>query len=148
MKWCDGKELKEELEKQLKEITPSTTTTTTTTIEKEVKQLTIEEKKEKQLKEAEGKTFIEDLQLPKTIICKISETKQYDNIENNRVKIFGWCNNIRHQKKNLFIVLRDGTGYIQCVMSGILTETINAIQLKEESTIFVCGKLKKDEKTN
>jgi len=50
MKWCDGKELKEELEKQLKEITPSTTTTTTTTIEKEVKQLTIEEKKRKTIK--------------------------------------------------------------------------------------------------
>jgi asparaginyl-tRNA synthetase len=42
--------------------------------------------------------------------------------------------------------LRDGTGFLQCVLGGILSETIDALNLKEESSIFVCGTLKKDEK--
>jgi uncharacterized protein YegJ (DUF2314 family) len=40
-----------------------------------------------------------------------------------RVKVFGWVHRLRSQGGMIFIVLRDGTGYIQCVLTGDLVST-------------------------
>ena len=37
-----------------------------------------------------------------------------------RVRLFGWVHRLRQQSGLTFIVLRDGTGYLQCVLSGKL----------------------------
>lgn len=36
-----------------------------------------------------------------------------------RVRIFGWVHRLRSQKDIIFIVLRDGTGYLQAILSGV-----------------------------
>lgn len=40
-----------------------------------------------------------------------------------RVRVFGWVHRLRSQGGMIFIVLRDGTGYIQCVLTGDLVST-------------------------
>lgn len=37
-----------------------------------------------------------------------------------KVRLFGWVHRLRQQKDLTFLVLRDGTGYLQCVLSGKL----------------------------
>lgn len=46
--------------------------------------------------------------------------KQAVQSRDRRVRIFGWVHRLRQQSGLTFIVLRDGTGYLQCVLSGKL----------------------------
>jgi len=39
-------------------------------------------------------------------------------LRGKRVRILGWVHRLRSQKDIIFIVLRDGTGYLQAVLSG------------------------------
>jgi asparaginyl-tRNA synthetase len=106
-----------------------------------------EDEKEKarvqRLEDAKTKTIVEDTKLPTSTKIKISGIKDH---EGKRVKIFGWVHRLRETKKTLFVVLRDGTGYLQTVLSGVLGETYNALTLKEECSVMMIGTLKKDEK--
>lgn len=106
-----------------------------------------EEEKEKlkleRLEQAKHVIIKEDTNLEKATKIKISHLKEY---EGKRIQVFGWCHRIRETKKTLFVVLRDGTGFLQCVLSGQLIETVEAILLKEESSVMFKGTLKKDEK--
>ncbi|CAH8866961.1 unnamed protein product [Trichobilharzia szidati] len=81
-----------------------------------------------------------DTTLPKAQQCKIRELQTlYD----KRVHVFGWVHRIRRQSKTLmFIILRDGTGFLQCVFSNNLCLTQDAIALSPESTIEIYGTIK------
>uniref|UniRef100_A0A5S6QCE2 Asparagine--tRNA ligase, cytoplasmic n=1 Tax=Trichuris muris TaxID=70415 RepID=A0A5S6QCE2_TRIMR len=81
----------------------------------------------------------EDPNLPRPTVVKIREAPGMIGL---RVKIYGWVHRLRRQGKQLmFIVLRDGSGFLQCIVSGKLCQTYDAIMLNQESSLFVVGTL-------
>lgn len=95
------------------------------------------ERREKNLEEAKKIVIQQDASLPAPKLIKIRDTIPNREV---RVKIFGWVQECRRQGKNLmFVVLRDGTGYLQCVFSDLLCHTYDALTLSLESAIAVYG---------
>ncbi len=92
---------------------------------------------EKRLEESK-KVVLEE---PSSSAKKI-KISQGANFRDQRVKICGWVHRLRSQKDLTFIVLRDGTGYLQVVLSGKLTTTYDALTLTTESTVEIQGQLK------
>lgn len=95
------------------------------------------ERREKNLEEAKLISIENDPSLPAPVQIKLRDT--VTNRE-KRVKIFGWVHRLRRQGKNLmFVVLRDGTGFLQCVMNDKLCHTYDALTLATEAAIAVYG---------
>ncbi|XP_063863440.1 asparagine--tRNA ligase, cytoplasmic-like [Scylla paramamosain] len=98
-----------------------------------------EEKRAKALEEARKITITEDKSLPAATCIKIRSSKDH---RNQRVKVFGWVHRLRRQGKNMmFIVLRDGTGFMQCVLTDRLCQTYEAVILNTESSVVLYGLL-------
>lgn len=94
-------------------------------------------KREANLDEARKIELKEDPSWPEAKRIKIRDAVANREI---RVKIYGWVHRLRRQGKSLmFITLRDGTGYIQCVLSDLLCQTYDAIVLSTESAIEIYG---------
>lgn len=109
------------------------------------KQLELEKKKqEKDENEAAKKLealnikIEEDKSLPEAIKCKIQ--KSYDAVD-QRVKVSGWIHRLRSSKSLVFIVLRDGTGFLQAVLTGDLARAYQTTALTLESTVTLYGKV-------
>ena len=85
-------------------------------------------------------TIEEDKSLPAALKCKIDQS--YTHV-GERVKVSGWIHRLRSNKKVVFIVLRDGTGYIQCVLTGNLALAQQTLDLTLESTVTLYGSIKK-----
>ncbi|XP_028658360.1 asparagine--tRNA ligase, cytoplasmic isoform X1 [Erpetoichthys calabaricus] len=97
-------------------------------------------RREKNLEEAKKITIENDPSLPEPKTAKI---RCLEGFRGQRVKVFGWVHRLRRQGKNLmFIVLRDGTGFLQCVLSDALCQCYNALLLSPESSIALYGMLK------
>ncbi|XP_040193462.1 asparagine--tRNA ligase, cytoplasmic [Rana temporaria] len=96
-------------------------------------------RREKNLEEANKIIIENDPNLPEPKTLKIRELEAH---RGQRVKVFGWVHRLRRQGKTLmFVVLRDGTGYLQCVLSDKLCQCYNGLVLSTESTIAVYGTL-------
>lgn len=77
-----------------------------------------------------------DPSLPKPVVCKIRDLKQ--NLS-KRVCVYGWAHRIRRQGRTLmFIILRDGTGFLQCVLSDNLVSKHSSIMIIQicKNTLF------------
>jgi asparaginyl-tRNA synthetase len=75
--------------------------------------------------------------------------KDIQNAEGKTVTIAGWVYNTRSSGKIRFILVRDGTGIIQCVISqkDVSAEVFNlAGKLTQESSLYLTGIVKKEDK--
>lgn len=98
------------------------------------------EKRAKNLEDAKKIVISEDKSLPAATRIRIVEGKAH---RNKRVRIYGWAHRIRRQGKNLmFLTLRDGSGFLQCVLNDKLCQTYNALMLTTESAIQLFGVIK------
>ena len=95
---------------------------------------------EAKLEHAKTIVISEDKSLPAAKFIKLRDAEKYRDV---RVKVSGWIHRIRVQGKDMmFVVLRDGYGFIQTVMTGQMCHTYNALTLSRESTISVYGIIK------
>ena len=97
------------------------------------------EAQKKRAEEAKKITIEEDPSLPAAERLKI---RALGGARGKRVQVFGWVHRLRRQGKALmFLTLRDGSGFLQCVMNGDMCQTYDAIMLSTEATVRVCGTL-------
>lgn len=92
-----------QLKKNAKVTTPQTATTTAQTTEDSK----LEDAKKIIIPETDGN-------------AKKIKILQAINNRDTKVRLFGWVHRLRQQKGLIFIVLRDGTGFLQCVLTGKL----------------------------
>ncbi|KAI0753392.1 asparaginyl-tRNA synthetase [Daedaleopsis nitida] len=97
------------------------------------------ERKEKKLEESKKIVLEEDTALPAAVKSKIGNLTP---LRTKRIRTSGWVHRLRDQKELIFVILRDGTGYLQCILSGKVAQTYEARTLTLESTIEVVGMLK------
>lgn len=92
------------------------------------------------LEEAKKIVLKEDPSLPVAKRVKIVESKENRNV---RVRLYGWVHRLRRQGKGLmFITLRDGTGFLQCVLTDSLCQSYEAVTLSTEASVQLFGVLK------
>ncbi|XP_068683402.1 asparagine--tRNA ligase, cytoplasmic-like isoform X2 [Montipora foliosa] len=98
------------------------------------------QQREKNLEEAKKITIKEDETLPPAKRIRIRESVTH---RDQRVKVFGWVHKLVRQGKNLMLILlRDGTGFLQCVLSDQLCHTYKAVTLSTEASVCLYGVFK------
>lgn len=88
------------------------------------------------LREAEKIVIERDKCIDDAVKIRIRDSRRYRDAV---VQVSGWVHRLRHQKELIFVVLRDGTGYIQCVLSGRIAQTYDSLTLTLETTLTVYG---------
>lgn len=81
-----------------------------------------------------------------TPIIRVDQIAQYDGQD---VTVRGWVYNRTHKGKLVFILLRDGYGYIQCVAwKPDLDETLfdQLTRIPQESSLIITGTIRTDER--
>ncbi len=59
-------------------------------------------------------------------------------LRGKRVRVLGWVHRLRSQKDIIFVVLRDGTGYLQAVLSGTPVRIYRATFLVHSGYLCSC----------
>ncbi|KAJ1926537.1 asparagine--tRNA ligase [Tieghemiomyces parasiticus] len=95
---------------------------------------------ERRLEDAKRIVLKQDPALPAAQKIKLHQAVAS---RDRRVRVSGWVHRLRTQGKDMwFLVLRDGTGFLQCVLTGELCHTYDALTLTTESTVTVYGTIK------
>jgi asparaginyl-tRNA synthetase len=107
-------------------------------------------KRREQLEQAKKLVVVQDESLPKAVKIKIREkdprvvrlrgAKDTED-KGTRVQVSGWVHRLRSQKDVVFVTLRDGTGLLQCVLTGDLVKTYDIMTLTLETTMTVYGEM-------
>jgi asparaginyl-tRNA synthetase len=98
-----------------------------------------QERREKRLEESRKVVLVEDASLPTPTKSKIVNLER---LRDQRVRVSGWVHRRRDQQEIKFIVLRDGTGYLQAVLTGQTNKTYDAVTLQLEASVELTGTLK------
>lgn len=113
-------------------------------LEKQAKLAEEQQKKQeetsKKLAELDLIKIVEDKSLPEAKKIKLRAIPE--NVD-TRVTVQGWVHRLRLQKGVAFITLRDGTGYVQTVLSGDLAKARITQELTLESTVLIKGVIEK-----
>ncbi|XP_035824730.1 asparagine--tRNA ligase, cytoplasmic [Aplysia californica] len=95
------------------------------------------ERREKAIEAAKKITIENDASLPAPTKIKLRDAVK---TRGTRVKIFGWVQRIsRIGKRLMFVIIRDGSGFLLCVMKNKLCQTYDALTLATEAAICVFG---------
>ncbi len=115
-----------------------------------------QEKRQQALQEALKVRISEDPKLPKAIKIRLNEKNpaivklrkgtsekdvDYSEGRGSRVRITGRVHRFRMQKDVIFLVLQDGYGFLQCILTGDLTKTHDALTLTQETSMEVWGEM-------
>ena len=114
------------------------------------------EKRQKVLQEALKVKIQEDASLPKASKIHLNDTDpeqiklrdgsskkdvDYSAGRGSRVRVTGRVHRFRVQKGVIFITLSDGYGFLQCVLTGDLTKTHDALTLTQETSLEIFGEM-------
>merc|ERR1719412_1596488 len=135
-----GKKYEPVAKSQMKKMTKLWNQEVRKAAEKQKKDAEAAEATRKRAEEAKKIVITEDKSLSPAVKIKINQGEEH---REKRVKVYGWVHRLRRQgKAMMFIVLRDGTAYLQCVLSGELCQTYDAIMLTTEATVCLYGVIK------
>ncbi|KAG9684702.1 asparaginyl-tRNA synthetase, partial [Aureobasidium melanogenum] len=111
-----------------------------------IRQQKEEEDRQKVLEEAKKIEVKEDPSLPAALKMKLDNKAVQlggNGVEKGtRVRVFGRVHRYRGQKGMVFITLRDGYGFMQCILQGDLARSYDAITLQRESSMEIVGELR------
>ncbi|KAJ0417038.1 hypothetical protein BJY00DRAFT_290477 [Aspergillus carlsbadensis] len=108
------------------------------------------EERQRVLEEAKKVVIKDDPSLPKPVRIRLDVTDPAtvtlgtpeSDTPGTRVRVLGRIHRLRSQKDMIFLTLADGYGYLQCVLTGQLTKTYDAMTLTLETSIALHGEMK------
>lgn len=114
------------------------------------------EKRQLSLEEAKKIKITKDPSLPDAIKIMLNEKNpevvklrsgktekdvDYSEGRGSRVRVTGRVHRLRSQKEVIFVTLRDGYGFLQCVLTGNLVRTYDAMTLTLETSMEIFGEM-------
>lgn len=115
-----------------------------------------QEKRQQALQEAMKVKIKQDSSLPKAFKIRCNQKDpslvklrkgtsekdvDYSEGRGSRVRVTGRVHRFRAQKDVMFVVLQDGYGFLQCVLTGDLTKTYDAQTLTQETSMEIWGEM-------
>jgi asparaginyl-tRNA synthetase len=108
------------------------------------------EKRQQVLEEAKKVVIKEDPSLPKPVRIRLDVTdpavvklgSPESDTPGTRVRVLGRVHRLRPQKDVIFLTLSDGYGYLQCILSGDMVKTYDAMTLTLETSMAIHGEMR------